>query len=286
VSNQPAKLIVGVWQGRCADGNLARNIARTEEVIDEAARAGCDFVCLPETFLSGYGSREIIERGALDLGDKRLLDLAKRAADRNVVTLVGLAERRGNEIANTAVVLDGGKVAGAYRKTMLTGGDANKMGFCWGTEQPVFEARGVTFGIQICHDSSFPEIASILAWKGARLLFSPHYNAIPVANMDDHRIRVRNNHIGVAAHFGLVVARANVIVPESKDGALGYGDSAIFSPLGAPLAEAGLFTERLIFADVGPWLTRANPFVSRRELTLPIIETWAAAARKVLERPA
>jgi len=30
------RLIIGVWQGRCKDGDLAANIARTAEVIDEA----------------------------------------------------------------------------------------------------------------------------------------------------------------------------------------------------------------------------------------------------------
>jgi predicted amidohydrolase len=44
--------------------------------------------------------------------------------------------------------------------------------------------------------------------------------------MDQHRVRVRNNHVG-----------------------LGYGDSAIFSPDGRPMAEADLFREALIHAD-------------------------------------
>jgi len=46
------RLIIGVWQGRCADGDVEANLARAEQVIDEAGTAGCDFVCLPEAFLS------------------------------------------------------------------------------------------------------------------------------------------------------------------------------------------------------------------------------------------
>jgi predicted amidohydrolase len=282
----PTKLVVGIWQGRCADGNIDANIARTEQVIDEASSACCDFVCLPETFLSGYGSREIIERGAMALNDRRLLDLARRAADRNITTLVGISERKaGEQIGNTQVVLDGGKVAGAYTKTMLTGGDARDMKFCINNELPVFHARGICFGIQICHDSSFPEIASTLNWKGARILFSPHYNAISREHMDEHRIRVRNNHIGVAAHFGMIVARSNVIVTDSPKGDLGYGDSAIYSSIGTPLAEAGLFTEKLIHADVAPWLA-ANRFYKRRELRPTLIDQWSAAAKAALAEKA
>lgn len=286
--SEPApRLVVGVWQGACADGDVAANLARAAQVVDEAAGAGCDFVCLPETFLSGYGSRELIERGALALDDPRLLDLARRARDRNVVTLVGLTERRSGGLANTQVVLDAGRVSGAYRKTQLTGSDARTMHFEQDDELPVFHARGVCFAIQICHDSSFPELASTYAWKGARLLFSPHYNAIAAETMDEHRIRVRNNHIGEAAHFNLVVARANVIVfnNPAHPGKLGYGDSAIYSPLGEPLAEAGLFTERLVTADVGKWL-RARPYWDfRANLRPALVEQWAAAASAALAKP-
>ncbi|MCZ7644071.1 MAG: carbon-nitrogen hydrolase family protein [Planctomycetota bacterium] len=276
------RLVLGVWQGRCADGDLERNLARAGEVIDEAARAGCDFVCLPETYLSGYGTRELIERGAMTLGDRRLLDLARRAQDRNLAALVGLTERRGAALWNTVAVLDGGRVAGAYTKTLLTGGDARDMGFACDDEIPVFEARGVRFGIQICHDSSFPEVAAIAAFQGARILFSPHYNRIPFALMNEHRVRVRNNHIGAAVHYGLVVARSNVVNADATH--LGYGDSAIFAPSGVPLAEAGLFTEALVTADVGPRLSDARFRMRVKELREGLIARWAAAARRAASR--
>jgi predicted amidohydrolase len=274
-------LRIGVWQGVCVDGDVDANIARCAGVIDEAGEAKCDFVCLPETFLSGYGSREIVENGAMGLDDPRLLDLAKRAMNREVVTLVGLSERRGQAIANTQVVLADGKVAGAYSKTMLTGGDARQMGFCTDDALPVFREKGICFGIIICHDSSFPEVASTLVWKGARIIFSPHYNYIPAPNMDDHRIAVRNNHVGIASHFGVVVARSNVIVMDRPEKGMGYGDSAIFSPLGTPIAEAGLFTECLVHADVTSWL-KMERWKRREELRMSIVDEWAKSARETL----
>ena len=122
---------------------------------------------------------------------------------------------------------------------MLTEGDS-EAGYTPGDELPVFHAKGVCFGIQICHDTSFPELTSTLSWKGARLLFTPHYNHIPSDCVDDHRIRVRNNHIGLAAHYSLVVARSNVVVSHI-DGSPGYGDSAIFAPNGSPDRRSGAF---------------------------------------------
>ena len=277
------KLVIGVWQGECKNGDLAANIARTEEVIDEAAGAGCDFVCLPETFLSGYGEAQHVVRGAMSLDDERLLALAARARERDLVVLVGITEKRGDGLANTQVILEGGRVAGSYSKTMLTGGDARNMKFLMDDDLPVFEARGVRFGVIICHDSSFPEVAATMAWKGARIIFSPHYNSLPRGSMDEHRTVVRNNHVGIAAHYGVVVARSNVVGVSADGERLGYGDSAIFSPIGSPLAEAGLFAERLITADVAPWLGK-RLWRKREELRPAIIEQWAAAAKAFLER--
>ncbi|MBI3828616.1 MAG: carbon-nitrogen hydrolase family protein [Planctomycetes bacterium] len=285
--NIPSKLIVGVWQGYCADGELEQNIARVAQVIDEAGAAGCDFVCFPETFLSGCGSPGLAARCALSLDDPRLLDLAARAEKFKMVALVGMSEKRSNGThANSVAVLSGGRVIGSYAKTQRTGGDIEDDGFCLDEELPTFEVKGVRFAVQICHDSSFPEIASTYAWKGVQLLFSPHYNWIPKDHMDGHRIRVRNNHIGVAAQFNLVVARSNTVVVNRKGHPehLGYGDSAIFSSMGTPLAEAGLFTERLVYADVAKWLKPQDDWGFRTNLRPAVVEQWTAAAKAAIKK--
>jgi len=270
------KLVIGAWQGVCKDGDLSANLARTEEVIDRAGDAGCDFLCLPEQFLAGTGSREVLVAAAIGLDDDRLAALAERAGRRGVVTLVGLVAKRGDAYTNTQVILDGGRVAGHYTKTMLVGGDRVIMD-THDDELPVFHAKGVCFGVIVCHDSSFPEIPATLAWKGAKVIFSPHFNSLPPRTMDDHRVRVRNNHVGIAAHYGVVVVRANVVGYWPEGDRYGYGDSAIFAPSGQPLAEAGLFAERLITADVAPHLDD-NPWRSRRELRPAIIRQLSAAA--------
>jgi predicted amidohydrolase len=259
---------VAAWQGRCVDGDVEANLAAAQRVIAAAREARADFLCLPESFLSGYGSRALVERGALSLDDPRLGELAAEAAGRNMVLLVGLSERRDSgEIGNTVAIYAAGERLGLYRKTMLTNSDAREMGYCRDYDLPVFQARGVTFGCIICHDSSFIEPAAVLAYQGAQLIFSPHYNAIPAETMDAHRIRVRNNHIGLAVLLGVFIVRANVVGKDSvREGTLGYGDSAIFDPNGVPIAEAGLFQERLIVADIDPGAATRSGAARRAEL--------------------
>jgi predicted amidohydrolase len=102
--------------------------------------------------------------------------------------------------------------------------------------------------------------------------------------MDDHRIRVRNNHIGLAALLGVFVVRANVVGRATlSETSLGYGDSAIFDPSGAPIAEAGLFRERLIVAEIDPTVaTRAG--AGRRDELPERVRLQLAEALRRYER--
>jgi predicted amidohydrolase len=258
---------------------VAANLAAAQRAIAAAGEQQAGFLCLPEAFLSGYGSREILERAALSLEDPRLAKLAAEAAARDLVLLVGLSERLAiGAIGNTVAVYAEGTRLGIYRKTMLTGGDAREMGYCRDYDLPVFQAHGITFGCIICHDSSFVEPAAVLAYRGAQVIFSPHYNAIPLEGMDEHRIRVRNNHVGLAALLGVYVVRANVVGIDSiRAGTLGYGDSAIFDPCGVVLAEAGLFRERLIVADIDPQAATGSGAARRDELPDRIRQQLAEA---------
>jgi 5-aminopentanamidase len=277
------KLIVGAWQGISKDGDVDANAARAAQAIDEAAAAGCAFLCLPETFLTGCGTVAEVRAAAIPLSDPRLVALARHAGKRKVVTLVGLTEKRGRRYAITQAILDGGKVAGSYVKTMPTGFDWEVMQY-HDDQLPVFRAKGLTYGVIVCHDSSFPEVAATLVWKGARIIFSPHFNNLPRNRMNAHRILVRNNHVGLAAHYNVVVVRANVVGHWDRGDLFGYGDSAIFGPDGAPLAEAGLFTEKLITADVAPYIFGANPWRQRTEMRRAIVDQLHAASCKVLKK--
>jgi predicted amidohydrolase len=240
---------LAAFQGRSVGGDADANLATVHRIVDQAAEQRADFLCLPETFLSGYGSRATVERGAIAGDDPRLAELGAHAGQYRLVLLVGFSERLPDgRIGNSVAIFDGARRLGTYRKTMLTGGDYREMGFCTDFDLPVWQAKGFTFGCIVCADSSYFETAATMAYRGASVVFSPHFNRIPQQGMDAHRIRVRNNHIGLAALLDVYVVRANVVHSDDPRG-LGYGDSAIFAPDGRPVAEAGLFREALIVAD-------------------------------------
>ncbi|MBM3495403.1 MAG: carbon-nitrogen hydrolase family protein, partial [Armatimonadetes bacterium] len=221
--------------------------------IADALDRGSHFVCFPECVLSGYESPEAIQAGARSLDDPELRDFIAETASHDMVVLIGTARLADDGLYNSQLVLHRGELLGLYDKVCLTGPDAGRLGFTPGRSVPVFEAHGVRFAVQICHDSSFPYVAMAAKRQGAEVLFSPHNNEIGAAHADDHRTWVRNCHIGLACQMKMVVARAN-IVKSDRPGMIGYGDSFILSPQGVPLAEAGLHRAALITATITPEL--------------------------------
>ncbi len=240
---------IAAYQGPCVPGDLEANIAATLAIYEQAASDGVDFLCLPETFLCGYGAREYVENAAAPADGPELQPLYDATSNARTVLIVGFAERRGEKLFNSTAILHGGELLGVYSKTMLTSGDSIEMGFSRDAVLPVFEAKGVTFGVQICADTSYGEPSRVLALKGATLIFTPHFNHMVHENIQDHRQRVRNNHIAIAVRNDVYVAKANSVVthvPEKP----GYGDSYILDPRGVVLVEAGMFVEGIIGIEV------------------------------------
>jgi len=244
-------ILISAYQGLCREGDVTANLATARSVVAEARARGSHFLAFPETFLSGYESPEAVQRGARPVTDPEIQAFVAESAGHEMVILVGRVQRVGEAVYNSILVIQHGQLLGTYAKALLTGGDARDLHFAPGRSVPVFEAHGVRFGIAVCHDSSFPHVAMAARLQGAEVLFTPHYNEIGAAGVEDHMQWVRNCHIGLACQLKMVVVRAN-IVKTGRPGLVSYGDSFILGPQGLPLAQAKRFREELITARVTP----------------------------------
>lgn len=252
-------IVISTYQGACRGGEFEANLATAREVIKEAVRRNSDFVVFPETFLSGYDTRESVLRGARRVDDAGMAAFIAESAGHGMVVLAGLARITDEGLYNSVLVIAGGKLLGVYDKVMLTEGDSDDLGFLPGRDVPVFEANGARFAVNICHDSSFPHLALLAKMRGAELLFTPHYNSIDAQRVDGHRKWVRNCHVGLAAQMKMAVIRSNVVVTD-KPGEPGFGDSFIMSPQGEILAGAEFFKTELVTAVLKPAMFNA-PYV-------------------------
>jgi 5-aminopentanamidase len=218
--------------------------SRLEQCEDE----GVSILCCPEAVLggladySGNPSEFAIDASAGHLDSV----LAPFASDR-VTTIVGFTElAEGGRLYNSAAVFQRGSVAGLYRKLYPA---RNRSVYNAGSEIPIFEAEGLTFGIVICNDSNYFEPARLMALRGAAALFIPTNNGLP-----HHRAysglaaEARNCDIARAIENNMWVIRADVA--GRNDELTSYGSSGIVDPNGMVLQSAQLLRDDLLTVEI------------------------------------
>ncbi len=281
------KVRIGSWQGRVSNNDFSANIKKVREVIEEASPGKLDFLCFPESYLSGY-SAEAIAQSSVPVDHTELRKLVQESKLHNTVILVGFSEKCPDGIYNSVLVFHRGEILGVPRKTMLTGYD--KKHFRTDYRMPLMEAGGIRFGVAVCHTTSFPEPALYLRWKSARLLFTPHFNCVAPDPKGDqwpinfwrHRTAVLNNQAALAALMRMVVVRSNVIVFGKKDldDGLGCGDSNIWDMEGNCVARGTPFVESLVTAEFERKIFTDPHWINQEAVPLEMMENIYDAAKK------
>ena len=85
---------------------------------------------------------------------------------------MGLAESANRCVFNSQMVADRGEFLGVQRKINLSGDEYCHFGA--GESVPVFDLGEVRFGITICYDNLFPELALVHALNNVDLILAPH----------------------------------------------------------------------------------------------------------------
>jgi predicted amidohydrolase len=247
---------IGHWQLESTCGDFDANLAKLVKGLEQAQRERVEVVCFPECFLTGYpDTEELARKHAFAANSPEVVKLLDRTARLDPTFIVGFNELRGRDLYNTALVAHKGHVLGTYSKC-----SAYMPFHKQGREFPVFERGDVKFGVVICSDGGYIEPSRILALKGARILFSPHFNYIGKQGLIGHFMHVRADHVARAVENGVYFVRGNNVVL-GKDPAIkgtdgvGYGDSYIVDPHGEILVRSRRHREDFLFADVDPAVT-------------------------------
>jgi omega-amidase len=150
--------------------NKTRAIERTLKILNKVGSSDSDIVCLPELWYT---------RTVTDFETEfyKIIDIAK---EYNMTIIPGaIKERRNNNRNNrnyalqisTPVISNNGVIAGRQLKIHPFGPQRKVMKA--GTKVELFESVNFKFGIGICYDIVFPEVARALLKKGADILFFP-----------------------------------------------------------------------------------------------------------------
>jgi predicted amidohydrolase len=218
-------------------------------VADVATRAeteGASLLCFPEGFLQGYLTDEApARRRALDLASPSFEALLNRLPKAGPMIVMGLIEAEKGRLFNTAIVVDRGAVIGRYRKVHLLRGEQI---FTAGSDSQVFEISGLRFGINICHDTNFPEAARKVADLGASLIVclanNMHHRKTAEALKDVHN-SVRGER---CRETGLWLVSADVT--GERNGRISWGPTAVLNPAGEVVAQLPLEKTGLLLFDI------------------------------------
>jgi N-carbamoylputrescine amidase len=225
-------------------------------LIDEAARAGVQLLCLQELFNAPYFCAE---------QQPRWYDMVERIPDGPTIqTMQGLAKQHGmvlivpiyeEEITgiyyNAAAVIDAdGRYLGKYRKHHIPHvgpGFWEKFYFRPGNlGYPVFDTAAGKVGVYICYDRHFPEGARILGLNGAEIVMNP---SATVAGLSEYLWKLEQPAHAVAnGYFVGAINRVGVEAPWN----IGefYGQSYFCDPRGQLIAVGSRDRDELVVADL------------------------------------
>ncbi len=232
-------------------GDKEHNLTRSLELISSAAESGADLIVLPELCNTGYvfKTREEAFDLAEEISDSHTVRAWAAAASAHDVTIVaGIAERKGNLLYNSAVLIDPSGNVGTYRKNHLWGAEATffepgNLGM------PLFRVGSGLVAVAICYDIWFPETFRLAALQGADLLCVPT-NWVPMPSQPEASIVMANILAMGGAHSNsMFVACADRIGLERGQHFLGH--SLIVSQAGWPVAgPASADREEIILATI------------------------------------
>jgi len=244
-------------------GDLAQNVAMHQKNLAEAKAAGADLVIFPELSLTGYQLQDLAPEVAMRRNDPRLLALATLTAGGPSAVVSFVESTDDHRLYAAAALLERGEVRHVARKCYLpTYGLFDERRFLAAGDS-IRATRAsiggpsvtgdVGIGIGVCEDFWHPTLPSILAQDGAELLINVAAGPARGASVD------ADEGLGSAASWGTLL-RATAALTTSyvaftnrvgvDESLIFWGGSRVIGPDGVVLAEAPLFEEALLLAEI------------------------------------
>jgi len=227
-------------------GRTGYNLDHTVKMIKEAKKRGVAVICFPEMNITGYSTGEDIKGAAEPVPGPITQELLHWAVSENIVILAGLAEKSSNnQLFATHLVIKPDGIMEIYRKLHASPPERNV--FTSGSRIPLFETKGVRFGIQLCYDAHFPELSTQMALKGADIIFIPH--ASPKGTPKE-KYKSWMRHLPARAYDNSLFIVACNQTGDNKKGLRFPGLSLIIGPSGAIIDKDLSGKEGMLIADL------------------------------------
>jgi len=231
---------------RSVSGDVRRNLDAMVHWIKISRIEGAHIICFPELNITGYSNHKEIKNSAEPIPGPITRELSNLSKSQEMVILAGIIEKdeKGHIFSSHLVIKPDGFV-GVYRKLHIAPPELEI--FTPGDTIPLFDARGVTFGIQLCYDAHFPELSTHMAINGADLIFIPH--ASPRGTPEEKYKSWMRHLTARAFDNGLFIVACNQI-GENEKGLCFPGIAVIIGPSGNVIKKILSDKEHLLIANL------------------------------------
>lgn len=245
------RVAVAQIDSRVGDAKANRDVHL--HFIEMAVKKKAQVIVFPELSLTGYTLRDLAGEQALDpRTDPLLFPLKKRS--KTISMVFGFVESgRNHGIYNSSIYLEDGEIKHIHRKIYPPTYGMFEEGryFSGGQSVQAFNTKLGRFGMIICEDVWHMSLPYLLALDGAEAIFCPTASptrlggdkatlTIADVNQEHHRsyARLLNVYMVFSNRVGM------------EDGVNFWGGSCVTDPHGTHLAQAKLFDEDLIVAQL------------------------------------
>lgn len=235
---------IGIAQIDCEPCNVDRNIQKIRDYSERAKQQECDLVIFPEMSDTGYDP-QTVRSCASSWSGGPCDELSSIAAELELHLVCGLSELVGDDLFNAVAVFGpDGKPVTSYRKSHLMADEpiCEHRLFAPGNSLTLFNVGDLKFGLMICYDLRFPEMARALTLRGAEVILLS--SAWPLSRLQHWKALVNCR----AIENQLYMVCANRV---GSDGRMNFcGASCLIDPWGESVAPLLELEEDLIVGTI------------------------------------
>lgn len=256
-------------------GEPQRVLAAMDAWCGRAAEAKADLVLFPELVVHGHCTPNTAEVAEPVPDGPSVRALCEMASKHRLVIAAGMSERDADAVYNTQVLAGPEGYIGRQRKLHMSRDEVKH--YKGGSEIAVFDIGCCKVGVVICYDNQFPEVARVLALRGAEVILMPHAaRFLPWADTPEAEAAARrHSHNFVSLYalrarenscFAVLTDQAgragtlDTLPPDHENQPHHAGVAIIWGPDGSVLARAQTerVQEEMIVADLDPALLQAE----------------------------
>ncbi|RNF33832.1 NAD+ synthase [Paracoccus methylarcula] len=226
-------------------GDLPGNAAKAREAWATAKEAGADMLALPEMFITGYQTQDLVLKPAFtEQAMAAIQEVGAACADGPAIGIGG-PWRDGDKLYNAYWIFKDGKLVARVLKHHLPFKqlfDELRL-FDSGPISGPYPVGAARIGSPICEDSWYPDVAETLAETGAEILIVPNGSPYHREKLD-----LRMGHmVGRVVETGLPLVYVNLV--GGQDDQLYDGASFVLNPGGRKVVQLPAFEEVIAHVD-------------------------------------